>query len=153
MRTVPALLLVLCLGGCAWLRPGEERAGGDEAAGGLSVVPDGEPFDPSKVVEDTGPGQLARSAGSERGAKEERVGTEAEAQAQERQIERAVERIDETDEDDDEAKVQIASNPPAKDAGSGERWTETVKDLVLEIIVVVALALLLAGPLWLLLRV
>jgi hypothetical protein len=152
--SVLALGLVL-LAGCAWLEPRDDQAAASsQPSEDLPVVRDDEPFDPSKVVDDAQEGELQESEETpgEVQTKEEEVATEAEAEAREERKERAVEAVNELDVEDDEAKVELASNPRARDPGSGEPWTATARDAAMELVLVLALSLVLALPTWLILR-
>lgn len=126
----------------------------------LDVVPNDAPFDPSKAVDDTGKGELAKPSARAHGAvqqeeengKGEEVATEGTVEARKEESEQAAELANENGGDDDAAKAEVAKDPPPPDPGSGEPWWRTTVDWCLELLIVVALALLLAVPVWLLLR-
>lgn len=151
MRRWPALLLgSILLQGCL-LESRADRAG-SEPASRLTVVPDEGPFDPSKAVEDSGPGELRASSRDRSEDQQEDVATEEVAEARAEQGEQALERIHEAAVDDDAAKASLASNPAPEDPGSGETWSRTLLDWVLELVIILVLALALALPAWLVLR-
>jgi hypothetical protein len=145
-----SLVAALLLSGCLFAP--EEEGAEIEASERVDVVPEEGPFDPSKAIEDTGRGEVEESAGEEQPEKTEEVATEGQAEAREERAEETVERINESAAEDEQAKAAAASNPPAEDPGSGERWTVALLDWTLELVVILALALVLSLPCWLLLR-
>lgn len=149
-RRVHFAAALLLLPGCLFAP--EEEGVEIEPSEHVDVVKEGEPFDPSKAIEDTGGGEVEDSAGEEPQAKTEEVATEGEAEAREEQAEQTVERINESGAEDDQAKTAAASNPPAEDPGSGERWTLVLVDWGLELVVILVLAAAISVPCWLLLR-
>lgn len=140
MRRAALALLLVASAACGLLpsRAAEEADATDAVEGGLTVVPDDRPFDPSLVVDESDEGPTGN----------EHVASEARAEERERRDERAVQRIDGGAGDDEQGKLDVARNPPARDPGVGDAWPRALLDVVMELLLVLALSLLVSLPVW-----